>query len=163
MSYLVAALTVLYYLTYPIFYVLHIIISILQVIIAPILHLGHYFVYACWYPFHVLGKFETLYVFFGVAIFVGVLTGTSLHFVSSFTISILRLEAQPEEDERGRTLAKYRAEKLVGGNRTTPENDSALMNGLKDWRWAKEERGRPTKGLIPNTILEEEDSSEGSF
>ncbi len=128
MDYLSATLTVLYYFAYPIFFILQVILSILAIITAPLLHLGHYFLYACYYPIHILGKFEvlllaprinsriidiapqTLYIFLGVAVLVGALTGTSLHYASGLIVSLLRLKSQPEE-QRGRTLASYRQEK----------------------------------------------------
>ena len=58
MGYLSIALTAVYYITYPIIYALSTILSILLVITAPIVHLGHYILYAFWYPIHILGKFE---------------------------------------------------------------------------------------------------------
>ncbi|KAL9129130.1 MAG: hypothetical protein Q9217_002340 [Psora testacea] len=177
MGYVSAALTILCGIASPFIYTLKIITSLLLLtVITPILRLGHSFAYAFWYPLYMLRKFETLFVFLGVALIVGALTGTSLHYISDFTISILHLKADPQQEERGRSLAKYRANKrelkeqdaplrkLIRKNKITPQDDGVLLNELKDWEWlAKEERGRPRNGLIPNTILEEEDSSEGGF
>ena len=195
MSYISTALTVAYYLASPIIFLLKILLSVLLVIIAPILHLGQYSFYVCWYSLHLLGKFEviygptqyclvfevanrnvqTLYIFFGVAIFIGALTGTSLHYITSCMISILHLESQPEEEEGERSLAEYRARKqeikekedplreVTRKSLTLPKTDAILANDLKNWGWKKEERGRSRNGLIPNTILEEEDSSEQDF
>ena len=113
---------------------------------------------------------QTLYIFLGVAVVVGALTGTSLHYISSFMISFFRLEpTSAEEAAEGRSIAEYRAEKQDHENNKDPlgkilrnnkllRNDAAMANELKDWEWAQGERGR--KGLVPNTILEEEDSSE---
>lgn len=88
--------TIIYYIAYPIFYILNLIVYLLAIISAPLFHLGHYFVYyTCWYPIHILAKFEVmqilrpplaktkpivqpLYIFFGVAVVIGILTGTSL-------------------------------------------------------------------------------------
>ena len=107
---------------------------------------------------------------------VGILTGTSLHYVSGFMVSVLRLEVQSQANQGGRSLANYRAEKLerevkkedpleklVRESKALPRDDSALANELKDWQWAKEKRGRSRNGSMPNTILEEEDSSEGGL
>ena len=58
MDHLSVALTVLYYIVYPIFYLLGLLLSILAIITAPLLHLGHYLLYALSYPIHFLGKFE---------------------------------------------------------------------------------------------------------
>ena len=54
---------------------------------------------------------------------VGVVTGTSLHYVSGFIVSVLDLEGRVEE-ARGRTLASYREEK-----REKQKNDPALKPG----------------------------------
>ena len=58
MDYLSVTLTVLYYIAYPIFFVLSLLFSILAVVTAPLLHLGYYFLYGLWYPIYLLGKFE---------------------------------------------------------------------------------------------------------
>ena len=53
-----AARTAIYYIAHPIFHLLNLILFVLAVITAPLLHLGNFSLYACWYAFHVLGKFE---------------------------------------------------------------------------------------------------------
>lgn len=58
MDYLSAAWTAVFFIAYPIFYILNFILFVLSIIIAPLLHLGHYCLYACWYALRVLGKFE---------------------------------------------------------------------------------------------------------
>ena len=186
MDYRSNALTVLYYIVYPIVFILTLLLYILGIITAPLLYLGHYFLYALWYPVHILGKFEvkvfqkdlsqmplisrmqTLYIFFGVAVLVGVITGTSLHYVYSFISSLLDLEGQPEE-HRGRTLASYRREKqqkaddpLVkvetrGGG--LPMSDVTPKEEYRDWEWSKQDRGKRRNGLI-NTILEEDSTDD---
>lgn len=53
-----AARTATYYIAHPIFHLLNFILFVLAVITAPLLHLGNFCLSACWYAFHVLGKFE---------------------------------------------------------------------------------------------------------
>ena len=103
----------------------------------------------------------------------GALTGTSLHYLSNLIVSVFRLEPEKVEGlEGGRSIAEYRAEQQEHENKedrfgkvirhgSIPRNDAAMANELKDWEWAQGERGR--KGLVPNTILEEDDSSEGGL
>lgn len=120
---------------------------------------------------------QTLYIYFGVAIVVGALTGTSLHYFSTFVITALQLE-RTREEKPGRSVAPYRAEKvekqakkgplrkLLLPGRTRLKSDVAVKNELQDWQIGNEERGRGRNGrngLIPNTILEEDDSSEVGF
>jgi hypothetical protein len=58
MGYLSALTTFVYYLLYPIAVLLGWIFALLAIVAAPFLYLGHYIIYACWYPFHILAKFE---------------------------------------------------------------------------------------------------------
>ena len=87
-------------------------------------------------------------------------------------MSLLHLDShQQGQSEAGRSLAEYRAEKqqqevhidplqkLVHQN-MIPRNNAALVKGLKDWERTQGERGRPRKQVVPNTILEEGDSSD---
>jgi hypothetical protein len=115
---------------------------------------------------------QTLYIFFGVAVLIGVLTGTSLHYVSGFMLSLLDLKSQPEE-QRGRTLASFRRDKQrrmedplttfeprVGG---LPMNDITPNDEYVERDWSNQGRVKGRNGLIPpNTILEE-DSTEDDF
>ena len=118
----------------------------------------------------VLTGSQTLYIFFGIAALVGIVTGMSLHYVSAFIISILSLESPPEKP-RGRTLASYRAEKQKRWN----VNHSVMKlrqidGGPKRNEFHSEEdctnkgSAKPNRrpgGSRFNTILEEEDSSDG--
>ncbi|KAK4697024.1 hypothetical protein P7C71_g982, partial [Lecanoromycetidae sp. Uapishka_2] len=62
MDYLSLILNALYYIAYPVLYILHLIFTILAIITAPLLHLGHYALYACSYPIRILGKFEVRFL-----------------------------------------------------------------------------------------------------
>ena len=113
---------------------------------------------------------QTLYIFFGIAALVGIVTGTSLHYVSGFIISILNLDSSIEE-QRGRTLASYRAEKQERRDAKDPilkfrqkdeglqRNDLKLREDYTNWNLSEQDRGRG--GNRFNTILEEEDTSDG--
>ncbi|KAL9102904.1 MAG: hypothetical protein Q9163_001996 [Psora crenata] len=167
-----APLTVFYYIASPLIYVLKAFLAVLLFFIAPILQMGRYTIYICWYPFHLLGKFVALYKFLVVAVIVGAAMGTCLHYFASFMIHSLRLEARAEEEGRGRSLAEYKREvkeqedplrKLISKSKVLARSDGALANERMDGEWAKDERGGSRNRSIPNTILEEEDSSEGGF
>ena len=113
---------------------------------------------------------QTLYIFFGIAALVGMVTGTGLHYVLGFIISMLNLQASPEQ-QRGATLASCRAEKQVkqGAKDTivkVVQNDEGfqgdkfmLRDDLVKWNTSKQDGGRG--GNRFSTILEEEDSSDG--
>ena len=115
---------------------------------------------------------KTLYTFLGVAIVIGAVTGTGLHYMTGFIVSLLHLAPEPaEEPELERSLPTYREDrrertadidvsaKLVH-DASLARNQTPAARQLKDWEWSREERGRSRSGLIPNTILEEDDSSE---
>ncbi len=117
---------------------------------------------------------QTLYIFFGVATLVGILTGTSLHYMSSFIGTLLNLEGHEEaQQSRGRTLAAYRTEKrekqrqkgdmgLLKIPKYTPQASGDVSPKEKSMDLFRPDRG--TKGsLLGTTILEEDDSSEGGF
>ena len=186
MDHLSNALTILYYIVYPIVFILTLLLYILRIVTAPLLYLGHYFLYALWYPVHILGKFEvsfsqqhpcqmqlidrvqTLYIFFGVAVLVGVITGTCIHYAYSFISSLLDLMGQPEE-QRGRTLASYRRQqqqkaedplvKVEARGGGLPTGDVTPKEEYRDWEWSKQSRGKKRDGLI-NTILEEDSTDD---
>lgn len=115
---------------------------------------------------------QTLYIFFGVAILIGVLTGIGVHYVSGFAISVLSLESHMSE-QRGRTLTSYRAEKQSRLEQGNPLMELKQQNGLLvdngglngeyvEWERPKKDRGRAGSRLVPNIILEE-DSTEDDF
>ena len=55
---------------------------------------------------------QTLYIYFGIAIIVGLMTGLILHFLSTTSAHILGLDIQPAQNEqkaKGHTAASYRA------------------------------------------------------
>ena len=58
MGYLSFASMTAYFVLYPVFVVLNTVLTILLFLAAPFLHLGHYMLYACWWPFQFLTKFE---------------------------------------------------------------------------------------------------------
>ena len=86
--------------------------------------------------------------------------------------SILNIEGRSEESRRG--LWEYRAarrrnEKKKARSSTRPEHEKhqpKIGGGLKDQydEWLKQDvMQQKKKGLIPNTILEEDDSSDNGF
>ena len=114
------------------------------------------------------GAVQTLYIFFGIAALVGMVTGTSLHYVSGFITSMLDLDQSPEE-QRGQPLVSYRVKKRERAHAEIPIlesrqkqrlqiNDPGLREEYTDWNTIK--RGRGRAGIRINTIIEEEDSSD---
>lgn len=106
---------------------------------------------------------------------VGALIGITLHYLSRFMISILRLDIQPRvrsiKDFSPKGHWPQHSEQIQGqdalrdavSSKTRLASGSDLSNDLTGWDLAQENRGRPRSGLIPNTILEEDDSSDDGF
>ncbi|MCJ1481847.1 hypothetical protein MMC06_002006 [Schaereria dolodes] len=121
------------------------------------------------YVYYVFYPFLTLYIYFGVAVIIGALAGALLHYISGFFITAFNFNAGTEE--RGRTLASYRAlqkEKLARKARLTVSGDQSSHKAggmLRDdySEWSKHDKGLGVKGLLSTTILEEDDSSEAGF
>ena len=100
-------------------------------------------------------------------------TGIGLHYGTGFMASFLNIERRPE-DEMRRSLTGYRATRRTRDERDakSPELPKVEMNqprtggGLKSEydEWLKQDKAQQSKrGLIPSTILEEDDSSDNGF
>ena len=50
--------SIVYYIAYPIGCISYLILYVLSIITAPLQHLMHHLLYACWYPIRILAKFE---------------------------------------------------------------------------------------------------------
>ncbi|MCJ1388352.1 hypothetical protein MMC18_001198 [Xylographa bjoerkii] len=161
---------VLYYVCFPVIIIWKLLLAALLFVAAPLLHVAHYLIHGVLWPIRQLGKLETLYIYFGVAALVGILTGAILHYSINFIVRSLGIDRVAQE--RGRTLSSYRAEKTerqakkmrqtlpkVGLKPLRP--DTVLKEEYSDW--LKQDKGFGTKGLLSTTILEEEDSSEAGF
>lgn len=106
---------------------------------------------------------------------VGAVTGLLIHYASRFITNITGLD-HPFEEPRGRTLESYRADKQERKDKQDPlgkfirdtvkaqDDLSPMRGGMRDWVKREQDRGR-NNGMIPNTILEEEDddSSDAGF
>lgn len=86
-------------LAYPILLFSRALLAILLFVAAPFIHACYLVLYGCWWPFYFLAQVETLYIFFGVATLVGIITGTSLHYLSVFLASALKIDDRPEEKQ----------------------------------------------------------------
>ena len=133
-----------------------------------------YIAYCLQYP-------QTLYIYFGVAVLVGILLGAILHTTFNFIIKTFGIDKASEE--RGRTLAAYRAEKAAKQARKARQTlprvgvdlkplrvDNALKDEYAEWLRREKSpvisphlRSPGTRGLLSTTILEEDDSSEAGF
>ena len=115
---------------------------------------------------------QTLYIYFGVAILVGAITGVVLHFMFQWISKGLGLDISSEEQAKV-TIASYRAgraqKKAAQGDQglnlhlKTDNNDQTLVLENSDLARLKSESLRSPIGLLSTTILEEDDSSGVDF
>lgn len=104
---------------------------------------------------------------------VGVLVGTGLHYSTAFMASVMNLDIQPGE-RAGRSYPPNEAEKRKRFDLRDPllksdtqpsksVKDDAVNEEYMDWEWPQNGRKKGRSSYIPNTILEEDDSTEYDF
>ncbi|KAK3079136.1 hypothetical protein LTS18_005653 [Coniosporium uncinatum] len=166
-------LTVLYYLLYAIIWPIWKLLQSLLVIARPLLYVLQFlslpFVYFAAFvgegfaiPFRFLAKFESLYIYLGVAGVIGLVAGSILHFSYAFLAGALNLHSINDETPQGRTIAEYRAarRKKLDGPLYSPISSSPLYSKVSSQvsSLKPDLAKRNRQGTLTQTILEEDDS-----
>ncbi|GME53702.1 hypothetical protein GTA08_BOTSDO09251 [Neofusicoccum parvum] len=160
-DYAALLLTALYYLlavpAYALFRGLVLAVSplyyALQFVLLPFVYLAHFFWRVLVFPFAMLAKLETLYVYLGVAGIVGVTAGGILYFSFSVLKSAFNLDSYDEIS--GVTAAEYRAAR----HKKKAEQGYSGAPVLTDSPGHLKESGLlKRRDLLSQTILEEDDS-----
>lgn len=96
---------------------------------------------------------QTIYIYLGIAGLIGCITGAILHFSFSFLSSTFSIDTASETKalQKGRTAAEYRAGRRRRNEK--PIGYSSTPTVVK-----KEGPFRKQRGLLSQTIIEEEDS-----
>jgi hypothetical protein len=125
------------------------------------------------YVLLVLIAWQTLYVYLGVAALIGLLTGSILHFSSTMLIRLLGLQPSPAYTSRTAAYIRAAREKRkledawhVPPPTGHPRGRKRLEDPLKEYsEYLDKDRGkrRDGRGLLSQTILEEDDDSEAGF
>ncbi|KAK3069653.1 hypothetical protein LTR53_011833 [Teratosphaeriaceae sp. CCFEE 6253] len=137
--YLATTVTVLWYICYPIaigiYYLAIAIIFALKLLyrpvsflLQPLVHFGRFLLACLIAPLHLLARFETVYIYLGVAALVGVSIGLVIRYLNGVLSGILRLRNAPSRPP-ARTAKEYRE--------------------AKRRQQAKEEAPRMTSGALP--------------
>jgi len=164
---------VVHYLVLPVTFIVTFIFTFIYTfllrLLAPATHLASYVLQALLLPLRFLAKFETLYIYFGVAALIGIITGSVLHFASRVLIDLLDLRPAPEEN--GRTAASVRRARVKKLKEQWPDPSTVAQHNAARAEFLKEEyadfldkghgRSRDGHGLMSQTILEEDDDSDG--
>ncbi|OCK98042.1 uncharacterized protein K441DRAFT_604801 [Cenococcum geophilum 1.58] len=160
-DYLAATLTVLYYILYPIVKLVQWLLIALsplwyavQFFLLPLTHLGHVLLGTFLFPFHpqLLSNIETIYIYLGVAGLIGFVAGGFIHLCFGFLSAVLNIDSTAgNTQEKGRTAASYRAARRK-------KKMQSLDYPLSPPLLKTEETIQPQRGLLSQTIIEEEDS-----
>ncbi|ESZ99433.1 hypothetical protein SBOR_0195 [Sclerotinia borealis F-4128] len=155
-----------YYLSLSITVVFSWLLAILRTTLAPLLHLGNSLISALLLPLRVLAKFETLVIFLGSAILIGLITGSVLHISSGILASLFKLASSPEET--GRSVTSIRAVQEQKKRSSKPDLlkwkvDPSVEKRYSEWLEKDGGRKKDEHGLLAQTIIEEDDDSEDGF
>ncbi|KEQ80509.1 hypothetical protein M438DRAFT_348737 [Aureobasidium pullulans EXF-150] len=154
-------LTGLYYLIYPVYFLLSFVALCLKALLSPITSallfllqpvvlFGQLLAYCTFAPFRFLQRFETIYIYLGVASITGLSCGLLLHFVYSFLYSNLHLA--PEPVIRGPTSKQYRASR----RRKDMYQSEAMLSPTLSMSSVLDTPGAGRYGLLAQTIHEED-------
>ncbi|KAA8572865.1 hypothetical protein EYC84_003434 [Monilinia fructicola] len=166
MAWLAMTRSTFYYLSLPIAFILSGLWAILRTTLAPLIHLGNSFISALLLPLKVLAKFETLIIFLGSAVLIGLLTGSILRISSSILASLFKLTLSPEET--GRSVSSIRAAQGEKKRNSKPDLlkwkvDPSVERRYSEWLEKDGGRKKDEQGLLAQTIIEEEDDSDDGF
>ncbi|KAG9623853.1 hypothetical protein KCU64_g20082, partial [Aureobasidium melanogenum] len=119
--------------------------SLLLFLLQPLVLFAQLLAYCALVPLRFLQKFETIYIYLGVACITGISTGLLLHFVYSFLHSNLHLASEPAV--RGPTSKQYRA---------SPRRKEAMLSPTLSMSSVLDTPGAGRYGLLAQTIHEED-------
>ncbi|KAJ4335904.1 hypothetical protein N0V87_005760 [Didymella glomerata] len=123
-------------------------------LVLPFVHLARGLYHTLTLPLQVkwLERIETLYIYLGTAGLIGCMTGAILYFIFRFLSSSLSIDAGSKEKPRkGRTTAEFRAARRE-------KQDQVLTRSLPIPVVVDKVSGRRGRGLLSQTIVEEDDS-----
>ncbi|OCL05031.1 hypothetical protein AOQ84DRAFT_391129 [Glonium stellatum] len=160
-DYLAATLAVLYYILYPFVKLVQWLLIALsplwygvRFMLLPLTHLGHVLLATFLFPFQLqlLRNIETIYIYLGIAGLVGFVAGGFIHLCFNFLSSALNINSTAGDTQKnGRTAVSYRAERRK-------KKMLSLDYSLNPLLPKAEEAIQPQRGVLTQTIIEEEDS-----
>ncbi|KAG9247873.1 hypothetical protein BJ878DRAFT_122024 [Calycina marina] len=141
--------------------------SCFLVALAPLLHLASYALSAALLPVKFLAKFETLYIYLGVAAVIGLLTGAILYVSSSILMSIFNLASTTVKQTPDSAKAVRGYINMESAWQSLSSRGEGVRLGREfslerqfTERQAKNDGRLPEQGLSSQTILEEDDSDD---
>ncbi|KAK5133165.1 hypothetical protein LTR08_008101 [Meristemomyces frigidus] len=174
--YLANTLSILWYICWPVgVFLYYLAIAVLTIVkllyqpvgflLQPLVYVGHFILACLIAPFRLLVKFETLYIYLGIAAIVGLVIGLLVSYVYSSLSGILRLDPKPEqplsrsarEYREAKQAKKARAEAPLASSGSLLAGDAPPNQVFTGHASTSDSmsRGRRGKGLLHQTIMEE--------
>ncbi|MCJ1448002.1 MAG: hypothetical protein MMC23_008515 [Stictis urceolatum] len=167
-----AAWALLYYISWPFVWIVQLVWTILSTVVAPLVILVRYVLHGLVWPFQFLARFETLYIYFGVALLVGVLVGACIHYLASLVISVLGIDKASELGSRRMKPHIVEGSPKEFSRRKARLDASTGLNARlarvplperSDWLQLDKSSLKSPSLLMSSTILEEDDSSDSGM
>ncbi|KAF5879613.1 uncharacterized protein Bfra_006820 [Botrytis fragariae] len=155
-----------YYISLPIIVISNWLLAILRIALAPLLHLGNSLVSAMLLPLRVVAKFETIIIFLGSAIVIGLITGLLLRVSSNILASLFKLTSDPEDTDRSVASIRAAREHKKRNSKSDPlkwKVDPSVEKRHSGWLEKDGGRKKDEHGLSAQIIIEEDDDSDDGF
>ncbi|KAF7957575.1 hypothetical protein EAE96_003150 [Botrytis aclada] len=155
-----------HYISLPIVVISNWLLAILRIALAPLLHLGNSLVSAMLLPLKVIAKFETIIIFLGSAIVIGLITSSLLRVSSSVLASLFKLTSGPEDADRSVSSIRAAREHKKRNSKPDPlkwKVDPSVEKRYSGWLEKDGGRKKDEHGLSAQIIIEEDDDSDDGF
>ncbi|KAL4738669.1 hypothetical protein BDV11DRAFT_189082 [Aspergillus similis] len=143
---------------YPVYYVAFSAYFLLSLLASPFIYLGFAILWLILLPIKILIGLKALLIYLGVASLAGAGVALALYFITTLAInSLLILFSKLSTSVRPRPKLERRA--MIPAKYTLPEDssDSGTSNDLwTSWSWGLDSGHLKKRGLVSETILEEE-------
>jgi len=158
----------IYYVALGLLFVLKLLYRHVAFLLQPLVYFGQLILACLIAPFELLGRFETIYIYLGIAALVGITIGLILRFLYGTLSRMLRLDRQPEAPP-ARTAKEYREAKLKEQTKAEApliSSGPVLQNGSSPTQLSPSyqimsdstRKTKRSRGLLNQTIAEEMES-----
>ncbi|KAK3681213.1 hypothetical protein LTR37_020927 [Vermiconidia calcicola] len=144
---------IVYYILFAVLLVMKLLYRPLEFLLLPLVYFTRFVLQCLAAPLRFAAKFETLYIYLGIAAITGVVLGLVVSLIYGILKRPLGLDSEPEPP--GRTATQYREEKRK-------QKAPLMSSGIAPLSYVSSRCKPGGKGLLPHTIMEEVDSDRSS-
>ncbi|KAL4818255.1 hypothetical protein BDW67DRAFT_157606 [Aspergillus spinulosporus] len=146
------------FLVYPVYYVAFSAYFLLSLLASPFIYLGFAILWLVLLPIKILISLKALVIYLGVASLTGAGVALALYFITTLVIdSLLNLFTSFSTPVRLRPKPEHRAVERAKYKLPADSSDSGTNNDLwTSWSWTLNSGHLKKRGLVSETILEEE-------